>query len=83
MKKIDRAVGLSIIAGIIFWSLFPVRFLSADVVKKPMVAITPIESAERDYSYVGSAVTQMLVTRLSSEGIDSFIVEDPDKQRLR
>ena len=77
--KVSR---LLVIVTVAFWSLFSGRLLFADIVKKPMVAIIPIESADQRYSYVGSAVTEMLVTRLSSEGIDSFIIGDPDKQKV-
>ena len=40
--------------------------------KRPMVAISSIKSLDSRYSYVGPAMTQMLETRLASEGIDTF-----------
>ncbi len=48
--------------------------------KRPMVALLPIKSVDKTYSYVGPALTQMLDTRLASEGIDSFIVSSAKDQ---
>ncbi len=45
-------------------------------VKRPLVAIEQIKSPDGNYGYVGPAVTRMLETRLSSEGIDTFIVQN-------
>ena len=44
--------------------------------KRPLVAILQIKSPDAGYSYVGPAITQMLETRLSSEGIDTFVVQE-------
>ena len=49
--------------------------------KKPMVAIRPIKCESQKYGYLGKAITEMLITRLSSEGIDSFVILDKDKEK--
>ncbi len=60
---------------------FSPSLLSAETsVRRPMVAILPLESPGGSMSYVGPAVTQMLDTRLASEGIDTFIVPSAGNQ---
>ena len=54
-----------------FFCLFNLSYLYG--LDKPLVALMPIEASGAN-SFVGKALTQMLVTRLSSEGIDCFIL---------
>lgn len=42
--------------------------------KKPLVAIEPIKCDSSSPAYIGKALSQMLITRLSSEDIDTVLV---------
>ena len=77
MKKILAFIMTAFFAGVA--CLVLPAAVSHAAVKRPMVAILPIKSQDRNYSYVGPAVTQMLDTRLSSEGIDTFVVSNSDE----
>lgn len=76
MKKTLAFIMTAFFAGM-SCLVFPAA-VSHAAVKRPMVAILPIKSQDKNYSYVGPAVTKMLDTRLSSEGIDTFVVSNPE-----
>ncbi len=65
---------------VVFASLFSQVAVCHGSSKKPMVAILTINSTDKEYSYVGPALTHMLDTRLSSEGIDCFVVASAQGQ---
>ncbi len=44
--------------------------------KNPMVVFEPVHCDSGSIDYVGKAITRMLVTRLSSEGIDTIVPND-------
>lgn len=67
--------------------LVPLFFLSFIVIlqqalsvsastKNPMVVFEPVRCDSGSMDYVGKAITRMLVTRLSSEGIDTIVPND-------
>lgn len=47
--------------------------------QNPLVVLEPIEANSSDVSYVGEALTRMLQTRLSSEGIDTVLFKKGQK----
>jgi len=54
--------------------LMPVSASYAETTKNPLVAIEPIRCDSPSQAYVGKALSEMLITRLSSEDIDTVLV---------
>lgn len=78
MKNYNNIHFIFIIAALVLNFIVSLPVTATE--KRPMVAISPIKSLNSTYSYVGPAITQMLITRLSSEGIDTFLIQDTKKQ---
>ena len=54
--------------------LMPVSASNAETTKNPLVAIEAIRCDSTSQAYVGKALSEMLITRLSSEDIDTVLV---------
>ena len=58
----------------LFLLLMPVVSAHAQVSKNPLVAVEPVKCDSSSQAYIGKALSQMLITRLSSEDIDAVLV---------
>lgn len=75
-------VTVGIIASLMCFSVLTGHGNCASSDKTPLVAMKPVVSEPESISYVGKALSRMLLTRLSSEGIDAVLVSETSSSDL-